>query len=214
MGEHLLDDGTRIALRGITPEDAAELRRGFARLSPRSRQRRFFSVVGDLSTETLRYLTEVDGEDHVGIVATKDSLDLKTEIGVGVARFIRLKEDPEVAEAAVTIADGMQHKGAGRLLLRELARVARTKGVRKFRGEILVSNLPMRRLLESVGAVWASDAAVSSGAPGEQRAHDTLLFEVTIGEEENRRASALERLLGATASAARVFRRTLRLPRA
>jgi hypothetical protein len=43
--------------------------------------------------------------DHVAIVATKDSLDLKTEELLGVAHFVRLVGECDVAEAAVTVGD-------------------------------------------------------------------------------------------------------------
>ena len=70
--EHTLADGTRIVLRHIQPGDKEELRRGFLALSPTSRYRRFFGVA-ELDERALAYLTEVDGVDHVAIVATTES---------------------------------------------------------------------------------------------------------------------------------------------
>src|SRR2546425_13125765 len=98
--EHVLADGTRVTLRHIRPTDAEALREGFNRLSVESRYRRFFSGISELSDETLRYLTEVDGKDHVAIVATSTSPDLKHEAGYGVARFVRRSDEPDVAAAA------------------------------------------------------------------------------------------------------------------
>src|SRR5262245_25863598 len=92
--EHCLADGTKVALRSICPADGRMLQEGFAKLSPISRYRRFFSGMTELSDAKVRYLTEVDGKTHVAIVATTDSLDLKTEVGLGVARFIRLADEP------------------------------------------------------------------------------------------------------------------------
>lgn len=150
--EHVLADGTTVTTRPIRPEDGDELRRALGRLSPASRYRRFFVQTPRISDEMIRYLTHVDGHDHVAIVATRDSNDLKGEVGLGVARFVRLAEDPSVAEAAITVADEAQGKGIGRLLLSELAAAARERGVRSFRGDVLVSNGPMRHLLEEAGA--------------------------------------------------------------
>lgn len=150
--EHVLADGTRVTIRPIRPDDGDELRRAFARLSPTSRYRRFFVQTPRLTDETVRYLTHVDGQDHVALVATTDSNDLKSEIGLGVARFVRLADDPSVADAAITVVDEAQGKGIGRLLLSELAAAARERGVRSFRGDVLVSNGPMRHLLEEAGA--------------------------------------------------------------
>src|SRR5689334_1091439 len=121
-------------LRLIEPDDADELRRAFARLSPRSRYQRFLGGMPELTDPMVTYLTQVDGENHVAIVAGTDSHDLKTEVGLGVARFVRLADDPTVAEAAITVVDDVQGKGVGRLLLTALARIALAHGVRVFRG--------------------------------------------------------------------------------
>ena len=154
--EHVLRDDTKVTLRLIRPDDGEPLRQGFSRLSPTSRYRRFLTGMSELSDEMVRYLTEVDGVDHVAIVATTDSLDLKTEIGLGVARVIRLQGEPTVAEAAVTVSDEAQRKGIGRLLVRTVAEAALERGVRTIRAEVLATNAPMRRLLDEVGAVVRS----------------------------------------------------------
>lgn len=158
---HTLGDGTRVVLRFIRPEDAAELRRGFHALSPESRYRRFLTGAAELTDEKLRYLTDTDGVNHVAVVAVTDSLDLKSELGLGVARFVRLPAEPEVAEAAVTVVDDMQGKGIGRLLLVLLGKVARDRGVRTIRAEVLASNTPVREILREVGAVVRSDDGVT-----------------------------------------------------
>ncbi len=46
----------------------------------------------------------------------------------------------------------MQNKGLGRLLALTLAEAARERGIRTFRAEVLASNLPMRQMLEDLGA--------------------------------------------------------------
>src|SRR5207245_1114651 len=98
------------------------------------------------------YLVNVDGTDHVALVATTTSPDMKTERGVGVARFIRLKDNPRVAEAAITVADDMQAKGIGAALAHELERAARACGIRSLRAEVLEANATMRAILENAHA--------------------------------------------------------------
>ncbi len=149
--EHALRDGTHVRLRHIRPEDADELRRGLERLSPESRYRRFLGGVGQLSDELIRYLTNVDGQDHVAIVAGRPRAD-GTEEGVGVARFVRVHDEPSVAEPAITVLDGEQHKGIGHMLAVTLGRAARERGISHFRGEILANNDTVRELLAGVGA--------------------------------------------------------------
>ena len=165
--EHALRDGTKIVLRHIQPADAPELRRGFLALSPESRYRRFFGAITDLDDAALAYLTNVDGKDHVAIVATTESLDLKEERGIGVARFIRSEKDPAAAEAAITVVDDMQQKGVGTLLARALARAARERGIDRFRCEVLQSNDAVVRALCEVGAkdVERSDGTLVLDVP-------------------------------------------------
>ena len=86
-----LRDGTTVTIRPIAPEDRDELRREFEHTSPQTRYLRFLGVVGELTDAMLTYLTCVDQKDHVALVATVTSPDLKNERGVGVARFIRQK---------------------------------------------------------------------------------------------------------------------------
>ena len=150
--EHVLDDGTPVVLRAIRPDDAAELRRGFERLSPSSRYRRFLATRDTLSDDTLDYLTRVDGRDHAAIVALTRGPD-GADVGLGIARFIRMPDEPEVAEAALTVIDDAQGKGLGRLLALALARAAVAQGIRRFRGEILATNQPVQQLLVEAGAV-------------------------------------------------------------
>jgi GNAT superfamily N-acetyltransferase len=151
--EHTLRDGRKIVLRHIQPSDAPELRRGFNALSPETRYRRFFGALTELDDRALEYLTSVDGRDHVAIVAVIESLDLKSERGVGVARFVRSTSDKTVAEAAVTVVDDMQRLGIGAWLSSAITNAARERGVQRFRCEVLESNDVVVRALGDAGAV-------------------------------------------------------------
>jgi GNAT superfamily N-acetyltransferase len=149
---HVLGDGTAVTLRLVQPGDRDEFDRQFRHLSPDSRYRRFFTGIRELTPEMLDYLTVVDGYDHFAVLAFTESLDLKEEAGAGVARFVRLADEPDVAEAAVTVVDDFQGRGLGRLLMTTLVEAAQERGVRKFRGEVLATNEPMRKLLDGAGA--------------------------------------------------------------
>lgn len=147
-----LPDGTSVTLRPIVPGDREPLRHALRLLSPRSRFMRFFGEIGDPSEKMLTYLTQVDQHDHVAIVATVASPDLKTENGIAVGRWIRSPEHPDVAEAAITVLDEMQRRGVGTLLAIELARAARAQGIHRIRADVLRDNATMIGILEQVGA--------------------------------------------------------------
>jgi GNAT superfamily N-acetyltransferase len=149
---HRLADGTPVRTRSLRPEDREKLRNGFARLSPESRYRRFFSAPDRLSEATLDYLTTPDGRDHVAIGAELAAPDADRSYGIGIARYVRLAEEPTAAEAAVAVIDEMQHRGVGRLLLRELTRTARGQGVTTFVCHVLPGNEPVESMLEDAGA--------------------------------------------------------------
>lgn len=151
-----LRDGTSCVLRPIRPDDKELLHRGFHRLSPESRYRRFFAVKNELSERELRYLTEVDGLRHVALGAvTLDGSD-----GLGVARFIHLEGEPGIAEAAIAVADEAQGKGLGSLLFQRLVAAARERGVVRFRCDMLCSNQGMAELVRAL----APDASVHVSA--------------------------------------------------
>lgn len=152
---HHLRDGSVLTIRAIRPEDRDELRRGYHQASPRTRYMRFLGLVGELTEPMLTYLTCVDQTNHVALVATIDSPDLKTERGVGVARFIRIPSQPDVAEGAITVIDDMQQKGVGTALAEELGRAAVARGVHTMRAEVLEGNAAMRGILEALGATRA-----------------------------------------------------------
>lgn len=152
-----LADGTRLRIRPIRPDDKERLVKGFEQLSPESRYRRFFRYIDRLTESQLAYLTEVDGHDHVAWIATLPGEP--GEPGVGVARWVRLRNDPTVAEAAVTVIDAYHNRGIGRRLLLVAAASAVERGIKAFQVSVLGDNQPMIKLLEELGATgghWES----------------------------------------------------------
>ena len=104
----------------------------------------------ELDEGMLRQLTEIDYVDHFAWLALL--ADRPGEPAVGVARYVRLDEEPEVAEAAVTVIDEYQGRGIGTLLLEALGAVALENGIGTLRGYVLEENRDMREVLEAVGA--------------------------------------------------------------
>lgn len=145
-----LRDGTRVKIRPVVPEDKERFLDGFARLSPASRYRRLLAPIEELTPEMLRTFTEVDYRAHFAYVALV--ADDPDERGIGVARYIRIPEDPQAAEAAVTVVDEYQGRGLGTLLLEALGAVALEHGIRRFRGVALEGNTPIRDIMAGVGA--------------------------------------------------------------
>lgn len=132
-------------VRPIRADDKRLLEDGLRRLSPESVQRRFLSPKRSFSRAELRYLTEVDGRNHVALAAEEPAGSERRLIAV--ARFVRLVGDPEAAEVAIVVADGWQGRGLGSLLSARLAAEARRVGIRRFTATMAADNRPAHRLM-------------------------------------------------------------------
>ncbi len=148
-------DDLAVRVRHIRPEDAPLLTDFVSRLSLESRRHRFFTAVRELAPDFLRYLTVVDGRDHVALVGVDLSCPEPRFLAVG--RFVRCEDDWGAAELAITVSDEVQRKGLGRRLLALLSETARARGVVRFRCEVLRSNHAMRGLLAAHGAAMRSE---------------------------------------------------------
>lgn len=139
----------QLIVRHVEPRDRALIMQGFAELGEDSRYRRFFTPKADLSADELNVLTQSDG-DHTWVLGLVARAADGRERPLGVARYVRLRDEPDVAEAAVTIVDAMQGQGFGKLLLRALSAAAYERGVRRFRGQVLSDNVGAQKLLRSL----------------------------------------------------------------
>jgi len=145
----LLRDGTHATLRFVRPSDHDLWVDGFSRLSVQSRYNRFCAAKKRLTEKEIQYFTNVDQNNHFAIVAVSNNED-GNEIGLGVARFIRSKDDPRRAEPAITVTDDAQSQGLGTLLARRLAMAAKERGIESFDSSVLGSNTKVIHLIKEV----------------------------------------------------------------
>jgi RimJ/RimL family protein N-acetyltransferase len=143
-----LSDGAQVVIRPIHADDKFLLTEGLRRLSPESVQRRFLTPKRSFSRAELRYLTEVDGRDHVAILALDPAHPEHQLIAVG--RFVRLPDDPQAADVAFTVADAWQGRGLGSLMGVHLVHLARNRGIRRFTATMASDNRPAQRLLQKL----------------------------------------------------------------
>jgi len=190
--EHRLRDGTRVRMRPIGPADRARLAAGFEKLSRESRYRRFFTAMPELPEKMLDRLVATDGWTHVAIGAEVASDDPALAEGLGVARFIRLDDAPDVAEVAVAVIDEKQGLGLGTLLLRALVEAARERGIRRFRAITQSENAAARALVAEL-----TDEVTVRHEDG------SLVYEIDLPEEVEK--SVLGRLLKLAAGGVQFF---------
>ena len=144
---YTLKDGNEIHFRHIRPDDKENLESALQRLSPESRHKRFLAPKPRFNAAELRYLTEIDGSDHVAIVAVLPDDDNAI---VAVGRFVRLRDLPDTAEVAIVVGDAFQGQGLGRELGRLLADEARDHGIRRFTATLLGDNVAAHRLFHAI----------------------------------------------------------------
>ena len=174
-----------LLIRPISPSDKQALLDGFERLSDESRYRRFLSPHGRLTQAELRYFTEIDHHDHEALVA----IDPSTGQGVGVARYVRSKDNPASAELAIAVVDDWQRLGVGTRLATELAVRAREEGISTFTGFVLAENELMLSLARELGEIRAV-----------HQEHGTV--ELTVQLPEQSPDTFVRRLLRAVATGA------------
>jgi RimJ/RimL family protein N-acetyltransferase len=153
-----LDDGIRLLVRPVTPDDRDRLVAGLARLSPESQYLRFMTSTPKLSDGQIDHLLDLDGPDHTAVGAI--ALSELGMPGVAIARYYRLPDEPEVAEVAVTVIDDYQNKGIGPMLLGILAQRAAASGVTSFRAWVLEENRRAVRILTRIGGRATHDRGV------------------------------------------------------
>ena len=134
-----LPDGTTLTIRELRADDEAALRSWFMSLSDESRYQRFHGPVADLPAAQWRYLTRVDHENHIAIIALVD------DKLVGVARLVRL--DEVRAELAFLVDDNLQRRRIGTALRDVLFSLARRQRYETLCAYVLRENAGIRRLL-------------------------------------------------------------------
>jgi GNAT superfamily N-acetyltransferase len=135
--EIILNDGDRIILRPICPQDKNALQSFYNRLSEDTRFLRYQYHKGELDEEELNGFCEIDYDNTLALVAEKGPYGQREIVGVG--RYYRL-DNRHSAEVAFVVQDSEQRKGIGTQLLKHLALQARRNDISYFVGEVLKEN--------------------------------------------------------------------------
>jgi protein lysine acetyltransferase len=143
---YTLPSGSRVLVRPIAADDKELLARGLSQLSEASIRKRFLAAKPRFTRAELRYLTEVDGSNHIAHVAV---LADDPEVLVGVARCVRLPDRPGTAEMAIVVGDPWQGQGLGTAMTHALADAALAVGIRRFAATMLGDNEAARRLMRT-----------------------------------------------------------------
>ncbi len=138
-------DGGTVRLRPIVPSDAPALQAFVKNMSTESSYFRFFRVKKQLEPKELEQFTHLDYDVQMAFVAIVDG-NL-----VGIGRYNADDCPDGFAEAAFTVADDMQGKGIGTLLVYRIAAYARAHDIKGFRAYVLADNHAMMRVFRNAG---------------------------------------------------------------
>src|SRR4029450_2078027 len=141
-----LRDGSTVHVRPVRATDAPAVRAFFERLSPESTRLRFFSGFPNLDS-AVGWATEVDDQRRYSLVATSGD-----GRGLAHAGWGREWDRPERAEVALAIADAMQGRGLGTILLGQLAEAADPGGRGVVGAEVLPRNHRMVKVCSATAA--------------------------------------------------------------
>jgi len=148
-----LPDGGMMRLRLVREDDRAGILRAFEQLSTETRVQRWFYPKMRLSEEEIAAIVSPLDDEHGAIAALEINPDSKTPGGdaepvIGIARFVRSKDDPDAAEIAITLADDWQGLGIGRILLHRLVAMISERKIGWIEGRLQAENQRMKHLLE------------------------------------------------------------------
>ncbi|MEI7645391.1 MAG: GNAT family N-acetyltransferase [Chloroflexales bacterium] len=124
-------DGRDVQVRHMRREDAELLERMFYRLSSETRWRRFFMPLDNIDADQVRRetvrLATIHPDREMALLATTQE-DGCEEI-VAVARYGRVGDNHECAEASIVVRDDYQSAGLGSQLFDLLVQVGLARGV-------------------------------------------------------------------------------------
>jgi acetyltransferase len=147
------DDGVRLLVRPIRPEDEPTAARFQASLSPQTVVARYGKdrpLAERTAHERLTRICFVDYDRQCSLVADVHKDDAAAPEFAAMARVSRIHAS-EDRSLTVTVADAWQHRGVGAHLVHAAVAVARGEGVAHLVAELSQSNVGMHELLENEG---------------------------------------------------------------
>src|ERR1051326_7258645 len=127
-GRVILRDGSTATIRVATIKDAPAVVEFFHRLSPESRERRFFSLAEPSAKTVASLCDSSDPHSRLTLVVTRTSGGKDVILAVG--SYIASGDGG--AEVAFAVDDPFQGKGIGTQLLERLALLATRAGITRF----------------------------------------------------------------------------------
>ncbi|MEX2311863.1 MAG: GNAT family N-acetyltransferase, partial [Rhodospirillales bacterium] len=143
----VLDDGQKVRIRPIRPEDEPAHVEFLSKVSPQDIRFRFFGQIRDLPHSEMARLTQIDYDREMALIAKLPDGEGET---VGVVRTVT---DPnnERTEFAMIVRSDIKGRGLGRILLQMMIAYCSKRGTKEMVGQVLLDNEVMLALTSQLG---------------------------------------------------------------
>ena len=151
--EWTANDGMRVMIRPIRPEDEPLMVKFHATLSEESVYMRYFHVIGYSQRTAHQRLTRmcyIDYDREMALVVDRKDPQSGERSILAVGRLSRLHTVPQ-AEFAILVSDAYQRHGFGTELLRRLVQIGRDEKLERITASILSGNIGMQSVARKIG---------------------------------------------------------------
>jgi acetyltransferase len=148
-----MQDGTRVTIRPIRPEDEPLMVKFHETLSERSVYFRYFhamQLTQRIAHDRLTRICFIDYEREMALVVLRNNGQTAESEILGVGRLTKIQGSGE-GEFAILVSDNWHHRGLGVELLKRLVDIGRDEKLIRIFGDILPENRDMLRVCDKLG---------------------------------------------------------------
>ena len=142
------DQDTEVFFRPVKQTDEPLMKEFFYSFSDKSFYQRFFTHQVAMPHSKLQHLVNPDYDEEMAITGVIHKEGRNYIIAVG--RYY-LDQSTHMAEIAFIVRDNYQQKGIGTFLLQYLIEIAKKRGIKGFKAEILTENMVMLHVIHKCG---------------------------------------------------------------
>jgi RimJ/RimL family protein N-acetyltransferase len=148
----VLEDGLRIFLRPIRPDDEFLIRGLLAHVSKEDLRLRFFDSIKEFSHQFIAKLTELDYQRAMAFVA----IDEASSEMLGVV-WLYCDSIHETGEYAILLRSDLKGRGLGWALMQLIIEYAKSEGLNRLNGQVLQENSVMLKMCRELGFTVKTD---------------------------------------------------------
>lgn len=154
--DHVFKGGLEGHVRVIKPTDESMIHDLFYNLSESSVYFRYFSPKRSMPHDNLHNYVNLKEEHGISLVITIGPRENRRIIAE--SRYL-VEPGNEFPETAFMVDEEFQGRGIGTFLVNYMTEIAKERGIKGFQADVLLSNLPMIKVFESVPYVLTKHVA-------------------------------------------------------